>query len=367
MWEAPVRDQRTSVGLDVHARSVVACGLDGQTGELFERRLTPAHGDVLAWVRALPGPVTVTYEAGPTGFGLARFLEAAGVDCVVAAPSKLQRPSGDRVKTDVRDARHLARLLHLGEIVAVAVPSAETEAARDLVRAREDVRGDLMSARHRVSKLLLRQGIVYSGGAAWTGVHDVWLRQQKFDSAALQLTYDTAYDTMVAAVDRRGRLDKAIGVMAADSPFTPVVHRLGCLRGVSTLTAFGLAVEIGDWQRLTGRSIGAYLGLVPTEYSSGASRSQGGITKTGNGHARRLLIEAAWHHRQPYYRPSVDLRRRWDLADAASRDRGQQANRRLHARWAGFDARKKRSVVANTAVARELAGWCWSLAVLGAS
>jgi transposase len=151
-----VRGQRTSVGLDVHARSVVACGLDGETGELFERRLTPEHGGVLSWVRSLPGPVSVTYEAGPTGFGLARFLVVAGVDCQVAAPSKLQRPSGDRVKTDARDARHLARLLHLGEIVAVAVPDAETEAARDLVRAREDVRGDLMSARHRVSKLLLR-------------------------------------------------------------------------------------------------------------------------------------------------------------------------------------------------------------------
>ncbi len=151
--------------------------------------------------------------------------------------------------------------------------------------------------------------------------------------------------------------------LAADSPFTPVVTRLGCLRGVSTLTAFGLAVEIGDWDRLTGRSIGAYLGLVPTEYSSGNSRSQGSITKTGNGHARRLLIEAAWHHRQPY-RPGVDLRRRWDAASPAARARGQQANRRLHHRWVAFDARQKRPVIANTAIARELAGWCWSLAVL---
>jgi len=350
--------------LDVHARSVVGCGLDGQTGELFERRLTPDFGDVLAWVRSLPGPVAVCYEAGPTGFGLARFLLAEGVDCLVAAPSKLQRPSGDRVKTDVRDARHLARLLHLGEIVAVTVPSADTEAARDLVRAREDVRGDLMSARHRVSKLLLRQGIVYSGGKAWTGVHDQWLRRQAFSAAALQLAYDSVYETMLAAVDRRDRLDEAIAAMAADSQYTPVTARLGCVRGVSTLTGFALAVEIGDWQRLTGRSIGAYLGLVPTESSSGASRSQGGITKTGNGHARRLLIEAAWHHRQPYRHPGVHLRRRWDKASPAARARGQQANRRLHARWQGFDARKKRPVVANTAIARELAGWCWSLAVL---
>jgi len=138
---------------------------------------------------------------------------------------------------------------------------------------------------------------------------------------------------------------------------------LRCLRGVATLTAFGLAVEIGDWHRLTGRSIGAYLGLVPTESSSGASRSQGSITKTGNGHARRLLIETAWHHR-PRYRVGADLRRRLDRADPAARDRGQRANRCLHTRWAGFDARHKLPVIANTAIARELAGWCWSLAVL---
>ncbi len=144
--------------------------------------------------------------------------------------------------------------------------------------------------------------------------------------------------------------------MAADSPNTPVVTRLGCVRGISTLTAFGLAVEIGDWQRLCGRSIGAYLGAVPTE-SSCTSRSQGPITKTGNNHARRLLIEAAWHHRQPY-RPGADLRRRWDSASPAARARGQLANRRLHARWSRFDARRKRPVVANTAIARELAGSC---------
>jgi len=226
------------------------------------------------------------------------------------------------------------------------------------------VRGDLMSARHRLSKLLLRQGIVYSGGKAWTGVHEAWLRSQRFDSPALQLAYDTSFETMLATVDRRDRLDQAIATMAADSPFTPLVRRLGCLRGVATLTAFALAVEIGDWDRLTGRSIGSYLGLVPTQSSSGGSRSQGGITKTGNGHARRLLIEAAWHHRKPYTYASVDLRRRWDAATPSARARGQQANRRLHARWEHFDARRKTSSVANTAIARELAGWCWSLATL---
>lgn len=354
---------RTSVGLDVHARSVVGCGLDADTGEVFERRLTPDPGEILDWLRSLPGRVAVTYEAGPTGFGLARFLIAAGIMCLVAAPSKLIRPAGDRVKTDARDAALLARLLHLGEIVEVSIPTVTQEAARDLVRAREDCRGDLMTARHRVSKLLLRQGIVYSGGSAWTGKHELWLRKQHFEVAGLALAYDSALDAMLACQGRRARLDEAIEAMAADSEFTPVVQRLCCLRGVSTLTAFGLAVEIGDWDRLTGRSIGAYLGLVPSEYSSGASRSHGAITKTGNGHAQRLLIESAGHHRKRY-QPGVVLRRRWDAAPAAARARGDAGNRRLHKRWADFDAREKRPVVANTAIARELAGWCWSLAVL---
>ena len=324
-----MQQNRTSVGLDVHARSVLACGLDGQTGRLFERRLCPDHAEIMSWVRALPGPVAVVYEAGPTGFGLARFLTAQGIHCVVAAPSMLQRPTGDRVKTDVRDARHLARLLHLGEIVAVTVPSVQQEAARDLVRAREDVRGDLMSARHRLSKLLLRHGIVYYGGRPWTGRHDRWLRAQRrsavFSAPALGMAFDVAYDGMLAAVSRRDQLDTVITAMAAHSEHTPVVRRLCCLRGVATLTAFGLAVEIGDWQRLTGRSIGAYLGLVPTESPSGGSRSQGSITKTGNGHARRLLIEAAWHHRKPL-RPTVALHRRQAAASPAARDRGQRAN-----------------------------------------
>ena len=150
--------------------------------------------------------------------------------------------------------------------------------------------------------------------------------------AGRQLAYDTVFDTMLATTDRRDRLDTAIAQMAADSEYTPVVTRMGCLRGVSTLTAFALAVEIGDWHRLTGRSVGAYVGLVPSESSSGRSRAQGPITKTGNGHVRRLLVEAAWHHRTAY-RPSVALRRRWDQASPAARARGHAGNRRLHARW----------------------------------
>ena len=355
---------RTSVGLDVHARSVVGCAIDEETGEVHRRRLSPDNREIEAWICSLPGPWRAAYEAGPTGFGLARHLIGVGIETVVAAPSKLQRPAGDRVKTDARDALHLARLLKLGEIVEVMVPSVEQEAARDLVRAREDARGDLMRDRHRVSKLLLRHGIVYSGGQAWTGAHDVWLRRQVFASPAVRVAFDAAYEAMILTVDRRNRLDEHIAKIAADSEFTPVVRRLGCLRGVSTLTAFGLAVEIGDWTRFSGSSIGAYVGLVPTEYSSGASRSQGSITKTGNSHARRLLVEAAWHHRKTYRSPGKTVRERWELASVEARLRGHEGNRRLNHRWAVLDERKKKPVIANVAVARELAGWCWSLATI---
>jgi transposase len=355
--------ERTSVGLDVHARSVVAAAIDGQTGEIFRARLTPACEHVVGWVSGLPGPVAAVYEAGPTGFGLYRALNGAGIRCEVAASSKLQRPAGDRVKTDARDALHLARLLRLDEVVSVRVPTVAQESARDLVRAREAARSDLMRVRHRLSKLLLRHGIVYAGGKAWTGAHDRWLLKQQFALAGTRAAFEDAYETVVLCGARRDRLDEKITAMAADSEFTPVVHRLACLRGISTLTAFALAVEIGDWDRFSGGSIGAYLGLVPSEHSSGSSRVQGTITKTGNTHARRLLVEAAWHHRKPY-RPGVVLRRRWDQASPAARTRAHAGNQRLHTRWVNYAERKKRPVIANVAVARELAGWCWSLAML---
>ncbi len=355
--------ERTSVGLDVHARSVAAAAIDGVTGELFQAKLTPSHDHIRSWISGLPGPVAVAYEAGPTGFGLYRSLTAAGLRCEVAAPSKLQKPPGDRVKTDKRDAIHLARLLRLDEITSVAIPTVTQEAARDLVRAREDCRGDLMRARHRLSKLLLRHGIVYYDGDAWTGKHDAWLRRQRFADPLTQATFDSDYDAVLTTTARRDRLDAQIAAMAAESEFTAVVHRLGCLRGVSTLTGFALAVEIGDWHRFTGNTIGSFVGLVPSEHSSGSSRVQGPITKAGNGHARRLLVEAAWHHRSRY-RPGKTMRDRWELASPAARARGDLGNRRLHARWVKFIDRNKKSTIANTAIARELAGWCWSLAVI---
>ena len=172
-----------------------------------------------------------------------------------------------------------------------------------------------MRARHRLSKLLLRHGIVYYGGQAWTGKHDAWLRHEalpQLSTRATRLTFDSDYETVLAVKARRDRLDTAIAEMARDSEFTPLVHRLGCLRGVSTLTGFALAVEIGDWHRFTGNTIGSFVGLVPSEHSSGSSRVQGPITKAGNTHVRRLLVEAAWHHRARYT-VGKTMRDRWEL------------------------------------------------------
>jgi transposase len=307
--------------------------------------------------------VAVAYEAGPTGFGLYRAVTAAGIRCVVVAPSKLNRPAGDRVKTDAKDALLLAQLLQVGQVTSVRVPTVAEESARDLVRAREDVRGDLMRARHRVSKLLLRHGHVYSGGRAWTGKHEQWLGSIRFVEPGTRTAYEADREAVAFAVARRARLDDAIAAMAADSEFTAVTRRLACLRGVSTLTGFALAVELGDWHRFTGASIGAYLGLVPSEHSSGDSRRQAGITKTGNTHVRRLLIEAAWHHKTRYTVGPV-LQGRWNQATPAARARGHAGNIRLHRQWTRYAARGKKHTVANTAVARELAGWCWSLATL---
>jgi transposase len=266
---------------------------------VFKTTLVPAHEEVIGWLRGLPGPVATTYEAGPTGFGLCRALTAAGIRCEVVAPSKITRPSGDRVKTDAKDALLLAQLLQVGQITGIRVPTVSEEAARDLVRAREDIRGDLMRARHRVSKLLLRHGHVYYGGKAWTGGHARWLHQVRFDQPGTRAAYEADLESVEFALARRDRLDAAITAMAADSEFTPVVRKLCCLRGISTLTGFALAVEIGEWERFTGSGIGAHLG-----------------------------------------------------------------NQRLHHRWATYTARKKKHTVATTAIARELAGWCWSLATL---
>ncbi|PZR51509.1 IS110 family transposase [Xylanimonas oleitrophica] len=359
--------ERTSVGLDVHARSIRASALDSLTGELFEQTVAPGedYRPVMAWIARLPGPVAVAYEAGPTGFGLARVLGEAGIRCTVAAPSKINRAPGDRVKTDARDARLLARLLRVEDLSPVVVPTIEQESARDLVRLRFDNRSDLMSARHRLGKLLLRHGHVYCGGRAWTRAHEQWMNQIRFTDLGTRVAFSESRELVTHLQARRDRLDEQIAVLAASSSFAPVVTRLCCLRGIATLTGFALAVEVGDWTRFTGSSIGAFLGLTPTEHSSGGSRRQGGITKAGNTHARRLLIESAWLHKPRYVVGKV-LQERWDAAPAAARVRADEGNRRLHHRWVQFETRGKKHTVATTAIARELAGWCWSLAVLEA-
>ena len=193
----------------------------------------------------------------------------------------------------------------LGSLSGSGWPIVGEEAARDLVRARDDARGDLMRARHRLSKLLLRQGLVYPANA-WTQAHEVWLRSHTFAERSLAIAFDEAYATVLGVDARRDRLDGEITEMAALAEWAPVVGRLACLRGVGTLTAFGLAVAIGDWHCFSGNTIGSYLGMVPSEASTGGKRRLGSITKTGNSHARRLLVEAAWHHRKPY-RPSREL------------------------------------------------------------
>ena len=281
---------------------------------------------------------------------------------MVAAPSKIPRASGDRVKTDRRDAERLARLLRLGELVAVRVPDPLVEAARDLVRAREDARSDLMRARHRLSKLLLRHGLVYEA-AAWTLAHDAWLRRQRLPGRPLALAFDESYGAVLQAKGRRDFLDRAIAELAAEQPFRDVVSRLVCLRGVSTLTALALSVELGDWQRFRPESPGPFLGLVPSEDSSGDRRRQGAITKTGNTHARRLLVEAARHQRRPL-RASAALERRRQGQPAAVRARADESARRLHARWHALEGRGKRRTIVAVAVARELAGHCWALATM---
>lgn len=352
------------IGLDVHARSVIAAVIDEATGEVTTGRAPTGMDELVSWVRSHRGRIRAAYEAGPTGFGLARALEAAGVKCTVAAPSLIAwSPVGRGRKRDITDAEQLARLLRRGELVAVRVPDTQDEAARDLVRAREDARADLMRHRHRLSKLLLRHGRVFDG-RAWTGLHDTWLKRQVFEHAATRGAFDDYYGAVLAARVRRDGLDERISEMATDPRFAPIVGRLGCLRGVGTLTAFALCVEIGDWTRLSGATIGAYLGLVPTEHQSGQKHSRGPITKAGNSHARRLLVESAWHHRRDL-RPSLELIRRRAGQRPDVQARADIAGRRLHQRWRHLEKRRGlRSTVVAVAVARELAGFCWSLAVM---
>ena len=349
------------VGLDVHARSVVAGVIDAGSGEVRSLRVPAGSGETVAWLQTLPAPVRVVYEAGPTGYRLARACIEAGISCVVAAPSRV-RAAADRVKTDRRDAERLARLLRLGEITPVRVPDPEEEAARDLVRAREDARGDLMRARHRLSKLLLRHGLVYEA-TAWTAHMTPGFAGSGSHSGPLAIVFDECYGGCSTPRPGETRSTRRSANSPANPPYAEVVERLVCLRGVSTLTAFALTVELGDWHSFRPQSLGPFLGLTPSEHSSGERRRQGAITKTGNSHARRLLVEAAWHQRRPPRR-SVTLERRRDGKPLAVRAQAEHSARRLHARWHALEARGKPRSIVVVAVARELAGHCWALATM---
>lgn len=358
---------RTSVGLDVHARSIQAAAFVPETGEVVPRGFGYDPAAVVEWVLSLPQPARCVYESGPTGFDLQRKLEAAGVECVVGAVSKMLRPSGDRVKTDRRDAIFLARMLAVGNVVEVAVPTEAMEAARDLARAREDCRHDLMRARHLLSKFLLRKGVVYPGGVAWTKAHREWLSGLEFADPCERLVFEEYLEGVRSLELRRDRLDRAIAERAAEPDLAPTVAAIRCLRGVSTVTSFSVAAEVGDFSRFpTARSFMSYVGLVPSESSSGETVSRGKITRAGNAHVRTLLVEAAWQQARPLRALSPTAMSDAGAVPAGVAEAAARANRRLHDRCAHLRGRGKPACVVNTAIARELAGFVWALARMAA-
>ncbi len=352
---------KTLVGLDVHATKIVAAVLDTETGELQTFTMGGEDATAAGFCAGLPRPVRVAYEAGPTGYGLARELAKRGVECVVAAPSKIPRASGDRVKTDRRDAEHLVRLLLAGKLHPVRVPGDEEEALRDLVRARDAVRMDLMRCRHRLSKLLLRHGIRFDDGAAWTERHRQWLATVTLDWAAAQATLLDARGAIDALAHRRDQLEREIVAMLPSSPWVRQVGRLRCLRGIDTLSAVGLCAEIGDFERFAkAEQLMSYVGLVPCENTTGQQRRLGSITKTGSGHARRLLVEAAWHYRNPPRIAKALTDRQADQPPEAIAV-AWSAQRRLHRTWTRLEKRAKRRTIIAVAAARELAGFAWAI------
>jgi transposase len=348
-----------TVGLDVHARSIRLAAV--RADELLEERTLPYDEEtVVRLLRQWPG-ARCCYEAGPTGFGLYRHLVERGIECVVVAPGLVPLRPGERVKTDPRDARKLARLHAGGLLTPIHVPSPELEAARDLVRAREDARLDRMRDRQRLSKFCLRHGRLLPT-TGWTVTRRQWLSEQRFDFAAEQITFDT-YLHAVDLVDARiGQLERAIREAAEQEPWRELVGRLRCLRGIDTLSALGIVAEIGEFGRFrTAEEFMAFVGLVPSEHSSGERRRQGAITKAGNAHVRRLLVESAWHARR---RPKVgyELARRQRGQDATVLERAWRCQQRLYQRWQRMGGRGKPQQKIVVACARELAGFVWAIA-----
>jgi transposase len=353
------------VGLDVHASQTHAAVLDTATGELRGVRLRMPPLAVVEFLARLPAPVRAVYEAGPTGFGLARAAIERGVDVRVVAAGKVPRASGDRVKTDKRDAERLARLLAAGELSFAFVPTVADERFRDLIRAIEDCRGDLMRCRHRLSKFLLRRDLRWAGpGSTWTREHMRWLRARRFDDGCSQATFVDYLAGVEMLVARRAALIAALEQAVPESSHAATIARLRCFRGIDTLSAAGLCAEVGDWRRFRPKQLSGFLGIVPSEHTSDRKRRQGSITKAGSVHARRLLVEAAHHYR---HQPAIGdgLGRRQRGQDPRVIAIAWRAQRRLHQRWQLLAGqRRKPAGVVAIACARELAAFCWEAATL---
>lgn len=353
------------VGLDVHKESIVIAVADGDRSEPSIVAEIPSDTPrLLKELKRLgkAADLRCCYEAGPTGFGLCRALEAAGIACIVVAPSLVPTQKGVRVKTDKRDAARLARFHRSGDLTAVHVPDESTEAMRDLERARDDAKKAQLVARHQLSKFLLRHNRRYDGKTSWTVKHLEWIRAQKFTQEAhnrVLVDYVQAVDEATARV---ARLDKDIAVLVETWSLKPLVTALQSLRGVRLLTAVVIAAELGSIARFAHpRKLMAFAGLVPSEHSSGESIRRGGITRTGNKHLRRLLTESAWCYRR---RPaiSVRLRKLRDTLSPSVTTIAWKAQHRLYERYTRLLARGKAKNQVVSAVARELCGFIWDIA-----
>jgi transposase len=353
----------TWVGLDVHARSTHAAAIDTMTGELRREKFGPGIEAPIAWMLQQPGPVRACYEAGPTGFGLYRAAAAAGVGIQVIAPGKTPRGASDRVKTDRKDAELLARLLLAGSLTRVVVPPPEIEAAREMTRAHDACRRDLMNARHRVSKMLLRHGRVYPEPSTWTTRHRTWLGRQQFDEPASAAVFADLLASADGLTARKQAIALQLSELATDERWWPTVARLRAFRGIDTLTALSIHLELGgDWRRFEkASSLGAWLGLTPTLNQSGESSRQGSITKTGSTLARRLLVESAWHYgREP--RLGATLQNRQAGQPEHILQISNRAQQRLFKVHRSMKSRGKPHNIVVVACARQLAGFLWAAA-----
>jgi transposase len=353
------------VGLDAHKKWIHVAALIPGRDEPLTWREPNEEAAVRRLARRLtreaPGEVRSCYEAGPLGYALQRELGAQGVVCEVIAPSLIPVKPGDHIKTDWRDALKLAEMLRAGLLTEVQAPNESDEALRDLCRGRDSVRQDLMRARHRMSKLLLRRGLRYHQTLRhWGTRHMKWLRPLTFEHAAAQVTFDHYLLTIEHLDERLRRLDGELERFGGQGPYQRPVAWLRCFRGIDTVTAVSLVAELHDFRRFrSARSLMAYLGLVPSEHSSGEQRRQGGITRAGNLHVRRLLVEAAWHHRHRPV-PSQPLRRRRDGQPAHVIAIADRAQERLHARFVRMTHRGIPYNKVVVAMARELVGYLWA-------